>query len=149
MLKLKLMQRSTAFGWIVPLGFIVGVVLLAWTVSHETPSTTLAKLVAHQQAQLQNKMTEQSLCRAVAVCKKYDALRLECAYAENPSRCLRIKMGADADFSGTCSGYTEGAPALPPPPQTPNVFSCFMITKFQAENRTTATNAGPNGLLRQ
>jgi hypothetical protein len=65
------------------------------------------------------------LCRAAAACKKYSEVRLECATAGNFKTCLRIKMGDDASFSEMCSGYDEGAPAVPLPPETPNAVNCF------------------------
>lgn len=69
-------------------------------------------------------------CLAAAACKKYDKVRLECATAGNFKTCLRVKMGSDADYSGACSGYVEGAPALPPSPETPNAVECFLRTLF-------------------
>ncbi len=71
--------------------------------------------------------TKRYLCRVSAACKKYDATRLECATAGNFKTCLRIKMGDDAYYIESCSGYNEGAPALPRPPNTPNTIECFLL----------------------
>jgi hypothetical protein len=71
------------------------------------------------------------LCRAAAVCKKYDTVRLECATAGSFKTCLRVKMGDDAVFANSCNGYNEGGPALPPLVGTPNIVECFFITTFQ------------------
>jgi hypothetical protein len=65
------------------------------------------------------------LCRTATACKKYDEMRLECATAGNLKTCLRIKMGEDASYIGTCSGYVEGGPAVPLAPETPNALGCF------------------------
>jgi hypothetical protein len=67
------------------------------------------------------------LCHLAEACKKYDRVRLECATAGNFGTCLRIKMGDDAEYSGLCSNGAEGAPAAPPPPQTPNMVGCFIV----------------------
>ncbi len=72
-----------------------------------------------------------SLCHAAAACKKYSEPRLECATAGNFKTCLRIKMGNDASYSGMCSGYDEGAPAVPLPPETPNAVACFFRNLLQ------------------
>jgi hypothetical protein len=69
---------------------------------------------AREQETLEN---ERYLCRKMAACKKYDQVRRECATAGNT--CLRIKMGSDVEYSGMCSGYDEGAPAVRPDPATP------------------------------
>ena len=53
-----------------------------------------------------------SLCRVAAACKKYSDIRLECATAGNFKTCLHIKMGDDAAYINTCSGYREGDPAV-------------------------------------
>jgi hypothetical protein len=68
-----------------------------------------------------------SLCHAAAACKKYSEARLECATAGNFKTCLRIRMGNDASYSDLRSGYDEGAPAVPLPPETPNTVTCFFI----------------------
>ena len=66
------------------------------------------------------------LCQLAAACKKYSSVRLECATAGNFKTCLRIKMGDDAVYSGTCSGYREGEPAIALSPETPNAAECFL-----------------------
>jgi hypothetical protein len=71
-----------------------------------------------------------ALCHQAAACKKYSKVREECATAGSFKTCLRIKMGDDAHWSDTCSGYVEGGPALPVPPQTPNSVDCFFGTLF-------------------
>jgi hypothetical protein len=74
---------------------------------------------------------KRELCRAAAVCKKYDTVRLECATAGSFKTCLRVKMGDDAVFANSCNGYNEGGPALPPLVGTPNIVECFFLTNFQ------------------
>jgi hypothetical protein len=74
---------------------------------------------------------DRALCRMAAACKKYSEARLECATAGNFKTCLHIKMGADASYSGMCSGYDEGAAAVPLPPETPNAVQCFFLTFWQ------------------
>jgi hypothetical protein len=69
------------------------------------------------------------LCLAAAACRKYDTVRLECATAGSFKTCLRIKMGDDANYIDACS-LSDGAPALPPPPDTPNALECFFRTWF-------------------
>jgi hypothetical protein len=71
------------------------------------------------------------LCRVAAACKKYDQARLDCATAGNFKTCLRIKMGHDEDFISACSGYVEGAPAVPLSVETPNSVNCFFRTLSQ------------------
>ena len=70
---------------------------------------------------------KQSLCRMAAACKKYSEARLECATAGNFKTCLHIKMATDASYSGICSGFDEGAPAVPLPQETPNWFECLFL----------------------
>jgi hypothetical protein len=36
-------------------------------------------------------------------------------------------MGNDANYSGVCSGFEEGAPAVPLSPETPNAVECFIL----------------------
>jgi hypothetical protein len=86
------------------------------------------RMAAAQQAAKQKAQYERSLCFAAAACRKYDTMRLECATAGSFKTCLRIKMGDDADYSDICSGYSQGAPALPRPPETPNRVECFFLT---------------------
>jgi hypothetical protein len=86
------------------------------------------KFAAEQQRKAQRDDLRRYLCREAAACKKYDTVRLECATAGNFKTCLRIKMDNVANFSEICSGYNEGAPALPPSPDTPNVVECFFLT---------------------
>jgi hypothetical protein len=74
--------------------------------------------------------TKLALCHQAAACKKYSNVREECATAGSFKTCLRIKMGDDAHWSDTCSGYVEGGPALPLSPQTPNSIDCFFGTLF-------------------
>ena len=74
-----------------------------------------------------NYQNKQYLCLSAKACKKYDEVRLECATAGSFKTCLRVKMGSDADFSGMCSGFVEGGPALPRPPETPNIVECFFL----------------------
>jgi hypothetical protein len=81
-----------------------------------------------EQAKQVKQQVKQDLCRAAAVCKKYDTVRLECATAGSFKTCLRVKMGDDSVFANSCNGYSEGGPALPPPPGTPNVVECFFLT---------------------
>ena len=56
------------------------------------------------------------------------AARLECATAANFNMCLNIKMGSEADYIGACSGFKEGAPAVAPSPEAPNLLECFFLT---------------------
>jgi hypothetical protein len=84
-----------------------------------------------QSAQKDRQQTEQAkldLCRAAAICKKYDTVRLECATAGSIKTCLRVKMGDDSVFANSCNGYNEGGPALPPPVGTPGVIECFFLS---------------------
>jgi hypothetical protein len=108
-----------------------------WRDLNERPPTT-AELAARQErsANLERERQEkgaleQYLCRAVAACKKYSEARLECATAGSFRTCLRIKMGDDASFIGLCSGYEEGAPAAPLPPETPDAVRCFFLLPGQ------------------
>jgi hypothetical protein len=78
-----------------------------------------------RQQREQRRQYERELCRLAAACEKYSAIRLECATAGNFKNCLRIKMGADATYIGPCSGFDEGAPAVPPSPETPNKVQCW------------------------
>jgi hypothetical protein len=71
-----------------------------------------------------------ALCHQAAACKKYSKAREECAMAGSFKTCLRIRMGDDALWSDTCSGYVEGGSALPLPPETPNSVDCFFRTLF-------------------
>jgi|SRR5579872_4683841 len=73
---------------------------------------------------------EQSLCRLRDACTKYDRVRLECATAGNFKTCLRIKMDKDIQYTDLCSGYNEGAPAVPLDPNTPNFVRCFVLNNF-------------------
>jgi hypothetical protein len=96
--------------------------------SPEDQQRASAEKVAVEKRREQEYRYKQYLCRAAAACKKYDEVRLECATAGSFKTCLRIKMGKDADYSESCSGYIEGAPAVPRPPETPNVVECFFVT---------------------
>jgi hypothetical protein len=105
-------ERVAGRIWIAIL--LVGFALWVWNVVQE-PTTPAA----------QEKLM---LCQQAAACKKYSEVRLECATAGSFKTCLRIKMGDNASYSGPCSGYVEGAPAVPPPPGTPSAFECFFRT---------------------
>jgi hypothetical protein len=60
--------------------------------------------------------------------KRYAVSALACATAGNFDMCLKIRMGNDAEYIGVCSNFKEGAPAVPPPPGTPNLIQCFFLT---------------------
>jgi hypothetical protein len=74
-----------------------------------------------KQQQEQRHQYERELCLRAAACEKYSAMRLECATAGNFKNCLHIKMGAQAIYIDPCSGFNEGAPAVPSPPETPGL----------------------------
>ena len=78
-----------------------------------------------REAEVDHEEMERYLCRVASACKKYSDVRLECATAGNFKTCLRIKMGDDASYSDICSGYYEGAPAVPLSPETPNAVVCY------------------------
>jgi hypothetical protein len=102
----------------------------AWTKPPPTPEE-LAAQAKRYQTERTHREAEQlklALCEQAAACKKYSEARLECATAGNFRTCLRIKMGDYASYNGTCSGYVEGAPAVPLPPETPNTVDCFFRT---------------------
>jgi hypothetical protein len=80
-----------------------------------------------EQQRNQRREYRRELCRLVAACEKYSAIRLECATAGNFKNCMRIKMGADATYIGLCSGFDEGAPAVPSSPETPNKVECWFL----------------------
>jgi hypothetical protein len=95
---------------------------------------TAAELAARQERSASiererqdERASKQYLCRAAAACKKYSEARLECATAGSFRTCLRIKMDVDASYSGICSGYEEGAAAVPLPRETPNAVACFFL----------------------
>jgi hypothetical protein len=85
---------------------------------------------ASKQKREQREQNRLHLCRVAEACRNYDDARLQCATAGNFERCLRIKMGEDADYSSVCSGHYEGAPTIPLPPETPNRVQCFFMTLF-------------------
>ena len=114
--------------------FIAFSVWLSLTSPHPTPPTAEEiqrekerKAKAADESS-QREYYKRSLCIEAAACKKYDKMRLECATAGDFKKCLRIKMGSDVVYSERCSGFIEGAPALPPPPETPNAVDCFFRT---------------------
>jgi hypothetical protein len=74
--------------------------------------------------------TKLELCHQAAACKKYSDVRQQCATAGNFKTCMLVKMGDDASWIDTCSGFVEGGAALPLPPQTPNSADCFFRTLF-------------------
>jgi hypothetical protein len=123
------------------LSYLFGAAFFLWSAFMGPPPSptartapTAAEQAAEQQhkavAQLasQKRQYERSLCLRASACKRYDTVRLECATAGSFKTCMRIKMGDDADYSDVCSGYAQGAPALPNPPETPNIVECFFIT---------------------
>jgi hypothetical protein len=103
--------------------------LLAWLLAL---AVVLLMGVAFVQwvADLKDDRQKLALCRQAAACKKYSKVREECAAAGSFKTCLRIRMGDDALWSDTCSGYVEVGPALPLPRQTPNSVDCFFRTLF-------------------
>jgi hypothetical protein len=116
---------STVFG-------LVLLALLVWSIwtAPPRPVPTSAELERMTEGQRKRELAYQNkqyLCLLAAACKKYDDVRLECATAGSFKTCLRVKMGSDADFSGMCSGSVEGGPALPRPPETPNIVECFFL----------------------
>ena len=103
------------------------VAIIALIVIGAIPLLLVAKIITlilptHQEAEV-----KRSLCREAAACKKYSEVRLECATAGSFKTCLRIKMGSDVNYNGMCSGYEDGAPAIPLSPQAPNAVSCFFL----------------------
>jgi hypothetical protein len=130
---------SAALVGIIALAFLAWGVWGAWTNPPPPPTPEqraqweregAAREAQRREREAQGKWKseqERSLCRMAAACKKYDEARLECAAAGNFKSCLRIKMGADADYSSTCSGGDVGAPAVPLPPETPGTVRCFLL----------------------
>jgi hypothetical protein len=99
------------------------------TAAEQQSNEAIAK--ERQAAEMERKQKEQykmSLCLRAAACRRYDTVRLECAAAGSFKTCLRIKMGDEAGYGDVCSGYDQGAPALPPLPDTPNMVECFVLT---------------------
>jgi hypothetical protein len=114
-------------------GIVAIVAFLIWTAPPRTPAERAADEAASRQRAAKENDEEQFklyLCHAAAACKKYSAVRLECATAGSFKTCLRIKMGEDSGYSDFCSGYVEGAPSVPLPPQTPNAVECFFRSLF-------------------
>src|SRR5262249_61990704 len=97
----------------------------------ERAAPVQAGLQERDRARQQKEELNLALCRQAAACKKYSEARLECATAGNFKTCLRIKMGEDAAYIGMCSGYEDGAPAVPLPPETPNAVDCFFRTLWK------------------
>jgi len=115
-------------GLLMPFGMFALVIWLVWTSGPSTPAEQAAEAERQAKVKEQNaKLEEQKdfLCRAAAACKKYSEARSQCAVAGNFKTCLRLKMGDDASYSGMCSGYEDGAAAVPLPPETPNAVDCF------------------------
>jgi hypothetical protein len=77
-----------------------------------TQPQTAAQIIAQQQ--------KVRLCQKAAVCKQYDAARLECATAANFNMCLNIKLGGE--FDPTC------VPGFEPSLGTPNRIECLFRT---------------------
>jgi hypothetical protein len=131
---------GTVLGW-GPVGLIIlAMVWMSWTAPPPSPPTAAdqqraaadrERMATKEKKREQEYQTKRYLCRVAAVCKKYSEVRLECATAGNFKTCLRIKMGNDAEFGGVCSGYDEGGPALPLPPEAPNTVECFFHTLFE------------------
>ena len=129
----------TAFLFMLALVVLCGVWAAVTAPSTTTPTAEEQQRneVVEQARQVASKNRQQSeqakldLCRAAAVCKKYDKERLECANAGSFKTCLRIKMGDDSVFTDSCNGYNEGGPALPPPPGAPNVIECFFLNTLR------------------
>lgn len=116
---------------IVPLALLVLGIWAVWTSPPPTPAQQMARQqseAAEQAARRERDEFKRLLCRVAAACKKYSEARLECATAGNFKTCLRIKMGTDASYTGVCSGYDDGAPAVPLSPETPNAVECFFLT---------------------
>jgi hypothetical protein len=115
------------------LGFLYLAVFVwaVWGMMTRAPPSAVDKErdAAVEKSHRQADQYKKSLCLAAAACKKYDAVRLECATAGNFRTCLRIKMGEDASYIDVCSNG-EGAPALPSSPETPNDFECFFRKIF-------------------
>jgi hypothetical protein len=94
------------------------------------PEAQTAERVRQELQKRKTEAQEQKvqLCQWAARCRHYDNARLACATAGNFSMCLKIKMDSEADYIGACSGFKEGAPAVAPPPETPNLIECFFLT---------------------
>jgi hypothetical protein len=87
----------------------------------------LLELLAIRQQSAEHQLVQKQkvrLCRRAAVCRQYDAARLECATAENFNRCLKIKM-SETDYTICTNFFEEGAPAVPPPLGTPTLIETF------------------------
>jgi hypothetical protein len=134
---------SYVFGWFLRFFFLAFGGLAVWAVvwgaflAPPAPPPTAAEQEREQARkdavandQKRKLETERYLCRKMTACKKYDQVRLECATAGNFKTCLRIKMGDDAKYSDVCSGYNEGAPALPLDPETPDALRCFVLNNL-------------------
>lgn len=126
----RLVGLGIVFFFVVLIGIAIWGALTAPPPTPEQQAAADERSKATKQKREQKEQREAELCHMASACKKYDDVRLQCATAGDFQRCLRIKMGDDAGFSGVCSGYDEGAPAQPLPPETPNPAQCFVITLF-------------------
>src|ERR1700730_279546 len=124
----KMLARpGKVLGWIALFLILVTPVARAIWSDWNAPPPTPAEQAARRELEIRlakerrdNIEFRRFLCQAASACKRYSEARLECATAGNFKTCLRIKMGDDASYSDMCSGYDEGAPAVPLPPETPN-----------------------------
>jgi hypothetical protein len=99
-------------------------ILLAWSFWTTRISPTTAK-------EKEQVMRDRGLCRLAAACKTYSEARANCATAGSFKRCLQIKMGDESMYSDVCSGFQEGAVAVPPSAQTPYALTCFLLLNFE------------------
>ena len=119
---------------------VIGIAIWSYWAEQHRPSLSeadqarqalAANLREQQDQEAKQKLEiERYLCRKAAACKRYDQVRLECATAGNFKTCLRIKMGENVSYIDVCSGYEEGAPALPLDPKTPDAVCCFFLNNF-------------------
>jgi hypothetical protein len=99
--------------------------------TQEQQAAQAAQAAERSQAESARQQTEQMkllLCKEAAACEKCSQACLDCAAAGNFKTCLRFRMGDDASYSGICSGYQEGGPAVQLPPETPDAVDCFFRT---------------------